>query len=150
LEVRIKTLSIKKDYEFRRIYKKGRSYVNPAIVVYILKNKNGVNRVGITTSRKIGDAVHRNRARRIIREAYRALEGRLPAGYDFVFVARGRTCSLKTQNVQRVMGGIFASAKLFEEKKKPGENREAPKADAQTVGSKAEIVPEQQSVSGRQ
>ena len=118
LEVRIKTVSIKKDYEFRRIYKKGRSFVNPAIVVYILKKKHGITRVGITTSRKIGDAVHRNRARRIIREAYRALEPKLPEGYDLVFVARGRTCSLKTQDVQRVMGGIFASAKLFDEKKK--------------------------------
>ena len=118
LEVCITTLSIKKDYEFRRIYKKGRSFVNPAIVVYIQKNRTGGNRVGITTSKKIGGAVQRNRARRIIRAAYRALENRLPGGYDFVFVARGRTCSLKTQDVQRAIGGIFASAKLFEEKKK--------------------------------
>lgn len=128
LEVCITTLSIKKDYEFRRIYKKGRSFVNPAIVVYIQKNRNGGNRVGITTSKKIGGAVQRNRARRIIRAAYRALEPRLPDGYDFVFVARGRTCSLKTQDVQRAIGGIFASAKLFEEKKK-SEKKQQPATD---------------------
>jgi ribonuclease P protein component len=114
MEVIIKTLSIKNDYEFRRVYKKGRSFVNAALVVYILKNRKNMNRVGITTSRKIGNAVKRNRARRIIREAYRQYEEKLPDGYDFVFVARTRTCSLKTQNIARVMGGVLASAKLLE------------------------------------
>ena len=110
----IKTFSIKNDYEFRRIYKRGRSFVNAALVIYILKNKKNMNRVGITTSRKIGNAVARNRARRIIREAYRQYEEKLPVGYDFIFVARTRTCQIKTQNVAKVMGGIFVSAKLLE------------------------------------
>lgn len=116
VEVLIKTLSIKNDYEFRRAYKKGRPFVNAVVVIYILKNKKGVNRVGITTSRKIGGAVERNRARRIIREAYHSFEDKLPKGYDIVFVARTRTCSIKMQSLQRVMGGIFSSAKLIEKK----------------------------------
>ena len=108
----INTVSIKKNYEFKRIYKKGRSFVNPAIVVYIFKNNKGINRIGITTSRKIGKAVSRNRARRIIREAYRQVEKELPVGYDFVFVARSRTCLLKQQDIFRALSGIFVSAKL--------------------------------------
>ena len=59
----------------------------------------------------------RNRARRIIREAYWQIEEKLPVGYDFVFVARSRTCSLKTQNILRVMSGIFVSAKLLTDKR---------------------------------
>ena len=58
----IETVSIKKNYEFKRIYKKGHSFVNSVIVIYILKNKCGENRIGVTTSRKIGKAVMRNRA----------------------------------------------------------------------------------------
>lgn len=113
MEVIIKTLSIKNDYEFRRVYKRGRSFVNSAVVIYILKNRKNMNQVGITTSKKIGIAVHRNRARRIIREAYMELEDKMPSGYDFVFVARTRTCSLKKQDLLRVMRGIFVSAKLL-------------------------------------
>lgn len=112
----INTVSIKKNYEFKRIYKKGRSFVNSAIVVYILKNRCGFNRIGITTSRKIGIAVKRNRARRLIHESFRQLEDKIPSGYDIVFVARTRTCLLKEQDVFRAINGIFVSAKLIDVK----------------------------------
>lgn len=116
MEEEIKTQAIKNDYEYRRIYKKGKAFVNPAVVIYILKNKKKINRIGITTSRKIGNAVKRNRDRRIIREAYRQLEAELALGYDMIFVARGKTNSLKTQDLLRVMRGIFVSAKLIEKR----------------------------------
>lgn len=87
--------------------------MNASIVVYIMKNRRGINRVGITTSRKIGIAVKRNRCRRIIREAYRQIEGDLAVGYDFVFVSRARTCFLKTQDILRVFRGVFTSAGLM-------------------------------------
>lgn len=116
MEEIIKTQSIKNDYEYRRIYKRGKAFVSPAVVIYILKNKKKINRIGITTSRKIGNAVKRNRDRRIIREAYRQLEGETALGYDIIFVARGRTNSLKMQALLRVMRGIFISAKLIEKK----------------------------------
>lgn len=116
MEAIIKTISIKNDYEFRRVYKKGRSFVNSSLVVYILNNKRNKNRVGITTSRKIGNAVVRNHDRRIIREAFAQLEFKIPLGYDIVFVARGRTDSLKTQDLLRIITGIFVSAKLIQNK----------------------------------
>lgn len=55
--------------DFRRIYAKGRAFVDSAMVTYVLKNKKGCVRCGITASKKIGCAVERNRARRVIREA---------------------------------------------------------------------------------
>lgn len=82
--------------------------------MYILKNKKNINRIGITTSKKIGNAVKRNRDRRIIREAVRKLEGEMKTGFDFVFVARGRTYSLKCQELTRVLKGIFISATVIE------------------------------------
>lgn len=98
-----KIIPIKLNREFKRLYRRGRSFVTPALVSYAQKNKLGFNRVGITTSTKIGCAVKRNRARRVIREAYRALSASIPAGWDFVFVARTRTGEVKTDEVISAM-----------------------------------------------
>lgn len=120
MEVIINTLTIKNDYEFRRVYKKGKSFVYAALIIYILKNNKEINRYGITTSKKIGNAVSRNRARRIIRAAFSQYEDRLQVGYDFVFVARSRTCSLKTQNLAALMDKTFSSANIFKSEDKIG------------------------------
>lgn len=105
-----RTVSLTENHDFLRLYKRGRSCVAPGLVVYSSRNRLGLNRVGITTGRKLGKAVHRNRAKRIIREAYRALEPGLPTGYDFVFVARVRTLSMKSDELCRVMAGLLAEA----------------------------------------
>ncbi len=60
------------------------------MVLYILKNRDENNRLGITVSKKIGGAVVRNRVRRKIRECYRLLEDEMEVGYDICFVARHR------------------------------------------------------------
>lgn len=110
--------------------------MNPAVVVYILKNRKGFNRLGITTSRKIGKAVQRNRARRVLREAYRALAPSLPQGYDLVFVARARTAALKEQEILRTLRGIFGSAKLLPSRPpRAGEESSAPAAKAAPEGA---------------
>ncbi|MEG1773663.1 MAG: ribonuclease P protein component [Oscillospiraceae bacterium] len=90
--------------DFRRMYHRS-SAVGGALVTYVSKNRLGLNRVGITTSKKIGKAHDRNRARRIIREAYRLLSPELDDshGWDFVFVARARTCACPMQEVLRIM-----------------------------------------------
>lgn len=103
-----KTVSLTENRDFLRLYKRGRSCVAPGLVVYYARNRIGANRMGITTGRKLGKAVHRNRAKRIIREAYRVLEPGLPGGYDFVFVARVRTLSMKSDELRRVMAGLLA------------------------------------------
>ena len=59
-------VTVKENYEFRRIYRKGRSAVSPYFVVYCLKNRAGASRLGITVSKKLGHAVVRNRVRRRI------------------------------------------------------------------------------------
>ncbi len=65
------------------------------MVVYLLKNSLGVTRLGITTSKKIGGAVERNRARRILREAANACIAK-DLGYDVVLVARADTTKSKS------------------------------------------------------
>lgn len=96
-------VSLKDNRDFRRLYTRGRSYVSASLVTYVMKNRSGGIRVGITTSKKIGNAVTRSRARRVIREAFRAAYPQVRPGYDFVFVARGKTAFLKSTQVHRAM-----------------------------------------------
>lgn len=84
------TVSLKQNHEFRRLYNRGKSAVSPYFVIYCRKTGRPVNRLGITTGVKLGNAVKRNRARRRIRELYRTHEHSVPAGYDIVIVARTR------------------------------------------------------------
>jgi ribonuclease P protein component len=96
------------------LYKKGKSIVCPGVVTYYIKNRKSFNRYGITAGKKVGNAVLRNRARRIIRQAYLQAEHRMPKGYDFVFVARGRTPKMKTQDIFKNL--IWQSYKIKDEK----------------------------------
>ncbi len=82
--------SLKKNYEFRRIYSKGKSVVTPYLVVYSRRNGTDHNRTGYTVSTKLGKAVVRNRIRRRLREIYRLNAAKLKCGYDIIIVARGR------------------------------------------------------------
>lgn len=98
---------IKKDREFRFLYNKGKTCVNYAFVCYFRENKRRRNRCGIVTGKKIGNAVARNRARRVIREAFRLFDHDLSRAtakrYDLVFVARSQTPSLKSTKALRLM-----------------------------------------------
>ena len=85
-----RTMTVKENYEFRRIYAKGRSGVSPYLVVYVRPNRRGRNRLGVTVSTKLGHAVVRNRVRRRLREIYRLHEAQFQPGYDLVVVARSQ------------------------------------------------------------
>jgi len=106
-------VSINQNYLFRRLYRSGTSVVDPYIVVYYKRNKqNKGNRLGITATKKIGCAVQRNRARRVIKEAYRLCEGELPKGMDIVVVARKKAVFAKMQNIQVSLRKAFLKANL--------------------------------------
>ena len=84
-------VTLKENYEFRRMYRKGASAVSGSMVLYCRKNNRGNNRLGITVSVKLGKAVVRNRAKRRLREVYRLNTPALKQGRDIVLVGRGRT-----------------------------------------------------------
>ena len=60
---------IRRNNEFGRVYARGKSYVNQALVLYVLKTRGKRTRVGLTATKKIGHAVQRNRARRVMKAA---------------------------------------------------------------------------------
>lgn len=84
----IKTCSLTQNREFLRVYNKGKFAVTKNIVLYTLCNSLESNRLGVTVSKKVGNAVVRNRVKRLIKENYRNFEIQLYDGYDIVFVAR--------------------------------------------------------------
>ncbi len=110
-DFRKKYVCIKKDKEFRFLFNKGESIVSYAFICYVRENKRRVNRIGIVTGKKIGNAVKRNRARRVIREAFRLIEPRLreqsKKRYDFIFVARAKTTELKTDKLYSLMNKLI-------------------------------------------
>ena len=80
--------SLKKNSDFQRVYKKGKSYANRYLVMYILKQDTQKNRIGISVSKKVGNSVVRHRITRLIRESYRLNEKEFDDGLDVVIVAR--------------------------------------------------------------
>ena len=93
---------IRRNSEFGRVYARGKSYVNPGLVMYVLKTRSKKTRVGLTATKKIGHAVQRNRARR-----------------DLIFVARGMTPKLKSWQLSSVVAKLFAQAGLPDKAKRP-------------------------------
>lgn len=80
--------SLKKNKDFQIVYRKGKSYANRFLVMYIRKNDMGKNRLGISVSKKVGNSVVRHRLTRLIRESYRLQEEHFLCGYDIVAVVR--------------------------------------------------------------
>ena len=80
--------SLKKNSYFHYVYRNGKSYANKYIVMYVLENNKGINRLGISASKKIGNSVVRHRFTRLVRESYRLHENIFNSGLDIVVVAR--------------------------------------------------------------
>ena len=104
---------IKQNSDFRRIYGRGRSFVHPAFVIYAMKNQKGKNRLGITVSKKLGGAVLRNRAKRLLSAAFREASPFMKQGFDFVLVARGRIFLLKSTEIKELLLKDLAEADLL-------------------------------------
>ena len=101
-----RTMTVKENYEFRRIYAKGRSGVSPYLVVYVRPNRRGRNRLGVTVSTKLGHAVVRNRVRRRLREIFRLNQG----------VARTRAVGAEYRELERAFLNVCGKLGLREKK----------------------------------
>ena len=98
-----------KNKDFQIVYKKGKSYVNKYLVMYVLKNEEEKNRLGISVSKKVGNSVIRHRITRLIRESYRIQESIFQSGYDIVVVAR---TNAKDKNYKEIESALLHLGKL--------------------------------------
>ena len=92
--------ALKLNHIFRRLYHTG-AVANSHLVLYARPNRTGMNRVGITVSKKLGHAVVRNRVRRRLREIYRLNEEQFSPGWDIVVVARSRCVDASFQSITK-------------------------------------------------
>ncbi len=79
---------MKKNSVFRYVYANGVSVSNRLLVLYKRDNNSEINYLGVTVGKKVGNAVVRNRVKRLIKESYRLSEEKVAAGYDLVVIAR--------------------------------------------------------------
>ena len=80
---------LRRPADFKRVYDRRRSVSDGLLIVYACPNGLPYLRLGLSVSRKVGPATHRNRLRRLYREAFRLTKAELPGGLDLVFIPRG-------------------------------------------------------------
>ena len=117
------TETLNDNRDFLNLYRKGTCVVSKNVVVYFRRNSLPFNRFGITAGKKVGNAVKRNRAKRIIRQAYRENEKRFPVGYDIVVSARAGSTTCKSYHISK----FFKSAVIPAMKDPARQKRQAMK-----------------------
>lgn len=109
-----KAYRIKKNTEFQLVFKHGKSVANRQFVIYILKKNDQQHfRIGLSVSKKIGNAVVRNRVKRLIRETFKELKDELPVQYDFVVIARKPTADMNFHQVKSSLIHVLKLAKVL-------------------------------------
>ena len=106
--------SLKLNHVFRRLYRTS-GFAGPYLVFYTRKNREGINRVGITVSKKLGKAHIRNRIRRRLREVYRLNEDKFLPGWDIVLVARGKALDADFEALTRSFLSLAEKAGILRE-----------------------------------
>lgn len=107
-------LTLRNQKDFNSVYTKGNSQGSRYVVVLYKKNDTEITRTAFVASKKVGNSVERNRARRLMKAAFRKFENKLVRGYDIIFVARNTLHDTKEEEVERAMYGAVRAAGLFD------------------------------------
>jgi len=110
------SLRLKKNWEFKRVYRKGRTVVSRNIVLYYCPNGKNINRIGFSISKKVGKSVVRNKIKRIYREAFYKIEVNLHKGYDFILIARKPAVDVSFQEACKELFDLCRKGKLLQKK----------------------------------
>jgi len=106
---------LKLNKEFRRAYHRGKSFVSPPMVIYLFKKKYGGVKFGITVSKKLGGAVMRNRAKRLIRAAIGDCAPFIKSDCDIVIVARSAIFKHKSYELSTILKSFLISEQMWQE-----------------------------------
>ncbi|MDD3402436.1 MAG: ribonuclease P protein component [Hespellia sp.] len=101
--------SLKKNKDFQKVYKTGKSFANKYLVMYLLENDSSENHIGISVSKKVGNSIVRHHLTRLIRESYRLQEAHFQKGYDIVVIAR---MSAKDRTYHEIESALIHLGKL--------------------------------------
>lgn len=106
--------SLKKNRDFQNVYRRGKSYANKYLVMYVLPNQTEKNRLGISVSKKVGNSVIRHHLTRLVRESYRLHEDMFNSGLDIVVIARQSAKDISYHEVESALlhlGGLHKITK---------------------------------------
>ena len=106
-------LTLRKQKDFSRVYKKGKSKGSKYVVVLYRNNNLGYTRTAFVSSKKVGNSVQRNRSRRLMRESYYSVRNNIKEGYDIIFVARNSINDAGMKEVLHSMYGTLKGCGLF-------------------------------------
>lgn len=106
---------LRRPADFERVRQEGRSWAHSLLVLVALRNDIEYTRVGVTASRRVGQAVARNRAKRLLREAARHLYPHVLPGWDLLLIARPKILKVKEPQVRRALSQLMERAHLFAE-----------------------------------
>ncbi|MGE5072931.1 MAG: ribonuclease P protein component [Anaerolineae bacterium] len=104
--------SLTRSEDYKRVRRFGKSYAHPLVVLVVQASDEGQLHVGVTASRNVGTAVERNRAKRLLREAMRALLPSIAPGWDIVLIGRPPLLSCKTSEVREALLTLLRRAQL--------------------------------------
>jgi ribonuclease P protein component len=104
---------LKKHVDFKRVRHDGKSYAHPFVILFAQENNINILRIGVTAEHKIGGAVQRNRAKRILRAAIAPLTKDLKIGYDLVLLGRRPILRQKSHQIQKILEERLRSGKLL-------------------------------------
>ncbi|MBN6889953.1 ribonuclease P protein component [Cytobacillus horneckiae] len=125
-----KEFRVKKNKEFQEAFKRGKSFANRQFVVYSLqKDEQSHFRIGLSVSKKIGNAVMRNQIKRYIRQAFHELDADLKQNYDFIIIARKPTADMDFFEIKKSLIHVLKLSKVLN-KPKYGNNK--PRLDSES------------------
>ena len=104
---------LRKKDDFDAIYKAGRSVPDRYVVLFYRKNDLTYNRTAFLASKKVGNSVQRNRAKRLMKESYRLNRDRFSAGYDLIIIARNTINGRKLKDVEKSMMNAAERGKVL-------------------------------------
>ena len=111
-----KFVSLKKNADFGRVYRQGRSYGNRVLVMYVLERGRDLEgRVGISVSKKVGNSVVRHRIKRLVRECFRTHPTGWKDGCDIVVVARKEARDKDFHSMERALRHLGKKLEILEE-----------------------------------
>ncbi|AIY06984.1 ribonuclease P [Planococcus sp. PAMC 21323] len=107
---------IKKNKEFQHIFKKGKSFANRQFIVYVLKSEQPEFRIGLSVSKKVGNAVARNRIKRYIRQTFLELKDDLLPNADYIIIARPQAATLDFHESKKSLEHVLKIARTLPRK----------------------------------
>lgn len=109
----MKIKKIKKNFQFRIVYRFGKSFSDNLLVMYLKRNGKKDSKMGISVSKKVGKSVIRNRVRRLIYENYRLNYNMRFIGYDIIFIARSNINGKSFDDINSSMNYLFNKAGVY-------------------------------------